>query len=477
MLIAAGSIPMAGCASPVPARSPLADGPHRVASPLESFWSSNGGLGTFGPPLEEARVEGSLLRQSFLNAEMILDPSLPEGARVYLAPLGLQLGLAEPPVASTGGIETRYFDESGHFLYPGFALFYDRMDGSRLAGPPIGEVRFRDGWVVQPFRNLGLIRAESAAPSEVRFLSYGLAARPDLTPQVSPESAFLPPGLHARPFAAMIDRLGGESVIGPPLTDPFLSADGSLEQVYERAVLYSPLESPAQVRLRALGSALGPADPAVLEAAEGFDLYAPQTGHNIAWAFAAFYTARGGASTLGLPLEEAVLTGEVLRQRFESVVLEYHFELPPLLAVQLASLGTEYLLQLPARAIGGSAAGEATSPLPSTPFSQQPAYRVATLATFPVLRVGATQEITVTVTSTEGGPIAGLVPLVVIHTTRADIYPAMPATDDGGISRLALPLVDIQPGEIVNFEVFIIGDAGVGYALGQFAVGSGSPPP
>jgi hypothetical protein len=408
---------------------------------------------------------------------MILDPSLPEGARVYLASLGVQLGLAEPPVASTGGTETRYFEESGHFLYPGFALFFDRMDGSRLAGPPIGEVRFRDGWVIQPFRNLGLIRAESASPSEVRFLSYGLAARPDLAPQVSAESALLPPGLHARPFAAMIDRLGGESVIGPPLTDPFLSADGSLEQVYERAVLYSPLESPAQIRLRALGSALGPPDPAVPEAAEGFDLYAPQTGHNVAWAFAGFYAARGGASTLGLPLEEAVLTGEVLRQRYESVVLEYHFELPPLLAVQLAPLGTAYLLQLPAQSIGGPPEGEATSPIPSSPLPQPPAYRVTTVATFPVLRVGATQEITVTVTSAEGGPVAGLVPLVVIHTTRADIFPAMPPTDDGGTSRLALPLADIQPGEIVNFEVFISGDSGVGYALGQFVVGSGSPPP
>lgn len=476
MLMAATTMMVAGCASPVPARSPLADGPHRVASPLEAFWSANGGLGTFGPPLEEARVEGSLLRQTFLNAEMILDPSLPESSRVYLAPLGLQLGLAEPPVAPTGGSETRYIQDTGHFLYPGFALFYDRMDGSRLAGPPIGEVRFRDGWVVQPFRNLGLIRAESAPPSEVRWLSYGLAARPDLTPQVARESAFLPPGLHARPFAAMIDRLGGESVIGPPLTDPFLSADGSLEQVYERAVLFSPLESPAQVRLRALGSALGPADPAVLDAAEGFDLYAPQTGHNIAWAFAAFYTAHGGASTLGLPLEEAVLTGGVLRQRYESVVLEYHFDLPPLLAVQLAPLGAGYLLQLPAQPMGGPAA-EATSLLPSTPFSLEPAYRVTTLATFPVLRVGATQEITVTVASTEGDPVGGVVPLVVIHTARADIYPAFPPTDASGISRLALPLADIQPGEIVNFEVFIAGDAGVGHALGQFVVGSGSPLP
>ncbi|MGH2626556.1 MAG: hypothetical protein ACRDHY_07905, partial [Anaerolineales bacterium] len=285
LLGAAAATILVGCATPVPAGSSFSEGPHSVAAPFESYWTAGGGLATFGPPLEDARLEGSRLRQTFLNAELVLDPSLPDADRIYLAPLGMQLGLAEPPVPASGEAGERYFEATGHPVYAGFSQVYDRIGGEVLVGPPIGEVQFRDGWVIQNYRNMGLVRPESSAPSDIRFLAYGLAFRPDLSAQAA-SSSVLPPGLRPRPFAAMIDRLGTESVIGPPLTNPFLAGDGSLEQVYERVVLYSPVDAPSQVRLRPLGSALGPADPAVVDASADFGLYTPQTGHNIAWAFA-----------------------------------------------------------------------------------------------------------------------------------------------------------------------------------------------
>lgn len=456
----------------MPAGSSLSEGPHPIAAPFEAYWTANGGLATFGPPLEESRLEESRLRQTFLNAELVLDPSLPASDRIYPAPLGMQLGLAEPPVPASGQAGERYFESTGHSVYPGFSQAYDRIGGEALAGPPIGEVQFRDGWVIQHYRNMGLIRPESSAPSEIRFLAYGLAVRPDLSAQAAGFSV-LPPGLRPRPFAAMIDRLGSESVIGPPLTHPFLAGDGSLEQVYERAVLYSPVDAPAQVRLRPLGSALGPADPAVLDASADFGLYAPQSGHNIAWAFASFYSSRGAADVLGLPLEEAKMTADVLRQRYENVVLEYHFELPPLLAVQLAPLGREYFRRLPSQVAQGAAGGDPTPPASQVPAPES-AYLVRAQVSLFVLPLGALQQFTVWINGPDGAPVAGVTPLLAIHTARADIFPALPATDVQGVSSAAIPLSGVQPGEIVNFEVFVAGEAGVGYAFGQFAVRVGS---
>lgn len=475
-LAGSAAILLSGCATPVPAGSSLSEGPHSIAAPFEAYWTANGGLATFGPPLEEARLEAAHLRQTFLNAELVLDPSLLESDRIYLSPLGMQLGLAEPPVPASVGTGNRYFESTGHSVYAGFSQAYGRIGGETLAGPPIGEVQFRDGWVIQHYRNMGLIRPESSAPSDVRFLAYGLASRPDLSAQAPAASSILPPGLRPRPFAAMIDRLGSESVIGPPLTNPFLAGDGSLEQVYERAVLYSPVEAPAQVRLRPLGSALGPADPAVIDASADFGLYAPQSGHNIAWAFAGFYSSRGGADILGLPLEEAQMTGDVLRQRYENLVLEYHFELPPLLAVQLAPLGREYFRRLPSQVAQEAGGADPTPPSPEIPVPES-AYLVRAQVSLSVLPLGELQQFTVWIAGPDGAPIAGLTPLLAIHTARADLFPALPVTDPLGVSSAEIALNDVQPGEIVNFEIFVAGESGVGYAFGQFAVRVGADAP
>lgn len=466
---------LSGCASPVPAGPSVSGGSHAIAAPFESFWTANGGLATFGPPLEPARLEGSRLRQTFLNAELVLDPSLPAADRIYLAPLGTQLGLAEPPVPASGEAGERYFEVTGHAVYAGFSQAYGRLGGETLAGPPIGEVQFREGWVLQHFRRLGLARPESSAPSDIRYLAYGLASRPDLTVE-APGASVLPPGIRPRPFAAMIDRLGTESVIGPPLTNPYLASDGSLEQVYERVVLYSPVDAPAQVRLRGLGIALGPADPAVADASADFGLYAPQTGHNIAWAFAGFYSSRGGAEVLGLPLEEAKMAGDVLRQRYENLVLEYHFELPPLLAVQLAPLGREYFRRLPSP-VAQDAAGIDPTPPPSQASAPPSAFQIRAQVSLSVLPLGAQQQFTVWVTRPDGAPVSGVTPLLAVHTARGDLFPALPATDEQGVSTATVPLNEVQPGEIVNFEVFVAAEEGVGYAFGQFAIRVGPSRP
>jgi hypothetical protein len=251
------------------------------------------------------------------------------------------------------------------------------------------------------------------------------------------------------------------------LSDPHSGSDGALEQVFANAVLYSPSDSPGSVRLRALGAALGEAEPPVTGPSDTVGLYMPQSGHYVLWAFANFYRAHGAEAVLGLPLEEAKTVNGVLRQRFENAVLEYHPELPPHLAVQLAPLGVDYALA------SGIQTAEPSSPAiraPTIPACEGIA-SVTTQPELAILPADGLQRITVQVQRPDGSPWAGVTPIVVVHAPSGDLYPVVPPTDTSGLTAASLNIGELRTGEIVNYEVVVAAEACTGYAIGQFAGG------
>jgi hypothetical protein len=381
---------------------------------------------------------------------------------VTLAPLGLSLGLAEPPTPPPGDPAARYFPATGHTVYTGFLEAYGRLGGEAIVGAPISEVRFEEGLIYQYFENLGFFREETASPSEVHLIAFGLAS---LGGQASRtvENALLPPGLRERPFAAFLDRYGGEAFFGRALSDPYITADGNLEQIYERAVLWSPLGEPEQARLRPLGLGLGPAEPPVEPSAEPGAIYVPATGHNIPSAFSSAYEARGGEDVFGLPLEEAHTEGNLLSQRFENGVLEDHDDLPNPLAVQLAPLGTRYTPPVIAESQEGSSGGTPTT----VPQMEGPV--ASTWVDHPLLEPGSEQYVHIEVVRPDGTPWSGVVPLVRVAAPQGAFYPSVPATGPDGRCFFTLQLEDLPPGEIITYEVVVTGDYGTAYAIGQFA--------
>ncbi len=284
----------------------------------------------------------------------------------------------------------------------------------------------------------------------------------------------LPPEIRSRPFGLFLDRSGRELLFGKPLTEPYLAPDEAIEQVYENAVLYSPKEDPSTVLLRPLGRLEGPPDPPVGRAAEADSLYFAQTGHNVRWAFAAFYRTRGGPDMFGLPLEEAGLLEGVLSQRFEKVILQYRFDLPAHLAVQLAPVGREYLngrtdvasppTQYPAT--------ETPAPTPALPSTNA---LVTTQIDYPVLPAGTPQRVNIRVELPEGAPWTGVVPVMAIQGPRSTLYVEAPATDHEGRSQVTIVMDDLRPGEIVNYEVAVAAEQRIAYTIGQFAGGFGEP--
>jgi hypothetical protein len=191
-------------------------------------------------------------------------------------------------------------------------------------------------------------------------------------------------------------------------------------------------------------------------------------GHNVAWAFAEYYLSGGRHSLIGLPLEEARLEGDVLRQRFESALLEYRFLLPAHLAVQLAPLGTGYFASLPAEAMAAASLVVPTATMP--PPGPDLALRLTIHVEYPILPLDQIQTITLIVTDNDGVPVEGATALVVLRGPRSDVTPDFPATGPDGSTRAQVVHSDLLPGEIVNLEALAsLGDR-IGYAFGQYVV-------
>ena len=439
-----------------------------VAPEFEAFWSGGGGLATYGPPISSPRRVGGNLVQTFLAVEMIYAEGV-SGDEVRLAPLGWELGLAEPAVPPGDGQSDAYDSDTGHTVYAGFAGLVQRLGGKRIVGGPISEVAFRDGQIVQYFENLGLVRPENASPADARLIALGLTYRPPADSfGLDTESVVLSGLIRQRPFASYLEPYGGESLFGQPLTDPYLADDGALEQVYERAVVFSPDGSRQNAGLRPIGIWLGPAAEPVAPVKESGATYFEETGHNIQWAFADFFRAHDGRRLFGLPLEEASLQGEVMTQRFENAVLRYRFDLPAGLAVQMAPVGRSYLASRPApTAEASSPAGVA---IPAAEGARQDLQVEAALGQA-VLAAGEAQTIILRVTRRDGSPVSGA-PVVVRWSGRGiEGEKSLPSTDTDGRTSSSWHDAEAAPGEIVNVLATALEGEVYGLALLQYAYG------
>lgn len=444
-----------------------------VAPEFRESWSHGGGLATYGPPISTPRREAGRVRQTFLAVEMVYQESA-SGGEVNLAPLGWALGLAEPAEPPIDGQGETYDSETGHTVYTGFEGLYDKLGGKAVVGGPISEVVFRDGQIVQYFENLGLYRPENASPAEARLIALGLTYRPPAGSfGLDTESVLLSGLIRERPFASFLAPHGGEALFGQPLTDPYLAEDGALEQVYERAVVYSPDGSEQGAALRPIGSWLGPAAESVPPAEAPGTIYFDETGHNVQWAFADFYRAHAGRRLFGLPLGESSLQGEVMVQRFENAVLTYRFDLPPALAVQLAPMGQAYLASRPAPI------AEAVSPadvaLPAAEGAEQDLQLAAALGAA-VLAPGDEQTITLRVTRSDGSPVEGVPVVLEWIGRRSERKKTLVATDEDGRTSWSWRDSDASPGEIVNVLAGAKQGEAHGAALLQYAYGFPSNP-
>ncbi len=153
-------------------------------------------------------------------------------------------------------------------------------------------------------------------------------------------------------FADYYQALGGEAVVGRPLTDEFIHGQ-VLVQIFERLGFERPLAGDGALGLIPLGLKLGRQTPplpasAIAALAGPNQRHFPETGHLVMEPFLALYEELGGEALLGQPITEIAVEEGRIVQYYEYGSLEWAQGDPE--PIRLGRLGEAYLrhLNLPA---------------------------------------------------------------------------------------------------------------------------------
>ncbi len=302
---------LAGCSPKMPVAAPE-PGTYSVDAVFREFYASLGGRDLLGPPITAVFNYRGKQCQYTQNALMCFDVMAQGFERFSLYPIGANLGVKEDPGLSSGdGLVV-----DGYRIYEEFEDIYHRLYGSLYVGKPLTQPRYNasKNRIEQYFENVGFYKNLDEPAGEVYLLSYGVFACSSDCRYSPPASAQVVASLTSveQPFLSRIVRLGGLSVFGVPLTDPYPAADGNIEQVYENVVLYAPPEDPGSVRLRNITELMGmpavaPIAPIYTEA-DGVVFYPVQgdLGFHVPLIFDRFIAQHGGLEISGHPLADVI---------------------------------------------------------------------------------------------------------------------------------------------------------------------------
>jgi len=428
---------------------------YEVAPLFREFHNSLGGEEVLGAAISQPFDFNQLECQYTVNALMCEDPLLSTEARFSLYPLGT---IFKVPVTSealsdkNGGLEV-----NGISIYEEFIPFYQQSSAGRYAGKPINppSINYAQQRVEQYFENIGLYRSFNDAPGEVKLLAYGAFACDQVCnylPQV--EAIILDPSRAAadQPFLPALGAMDSSTVFGVPLTQPYIAKDGSLEQVYTNAILYSPADNPDKISLRPLPETLGipRAEPGAQthDSGENVVFYPvkDELGYYVPSVFDAFIVAHGGRGFSGDPLSETIeISPGVYRQCFTYYCLLYNPALVEEERVSLAPLGQQYLEGLE----------NAGSELNPAVISNETVTLLVN-EQYPMLPGGKTQRIEILVTKTEDQTaLAGVEATLEVLLPDGERYSGeFPGTSKEGKAVLEIPAQESAPnGSIMVYEV------------------------
>lgn len=339
------TLALAGCANATPTPAVGVD------ARFIEFYNLMGGERTLGKALGPAFQREGKVWQYTENALMVYDESKPVGDRFNFAPIGLSLQVSDPPLpAPEDQPDVRYLN--GHIVFNGFEPLFDSLGGVRFVGYPLTEVRWNpeQSRYEQYFEKMGFYRRQDE--SQVFLLPYGRIecqrkpSEPGCSASIS--EAIIETSALPQPFLPIVERLGQEFT-GAPLSQPYLAADGMLEQVYENIVLAVSPGNLRTIGLRPLPLLTGYQraayvpplnDPLMtfmtLDSVTGL-------GHNIPRPFLTYIAAHGGQELAGKPIGELFEENGIRRQCFENYCLDFDPAAPPQAQIRPAPLGGIYL--------------------------------------------------------------------------------------------------------------------------------------
>jgi len=386
---------------------------------FREFYDWLGGENVLGPVISEKFGKGGYEYQYTAAVLMVYIPNADDNQRYQLAPLGMELGIAEPPMNPDS--------PTGHEIYPGFLDIYNLMGGIRYAGVPITEPHYNadKGRIEQYFENVGFYHLE-ADFDNVHLLHYG-AWKCGVSPEEATVRVWSSVGSS---FDAAVQRLD-PTLTGYPLTETYTAFDGVLEQIFENVVIIADINNPGNIRLRPILGMIG------IPVQEPGNYLIPKP-------FREFIDRNSGLEFTGQPLTEyAGLSSEVFRQCFSNLCLDYFPNAPKGFDVRPAPLGYTYksLYYLPGeQQISGNSKSEIT---------------LRVWETYPLLANSQKQEIGVRLESGQK-PLENFEPILTLNVPgMGDIGYKFPPTNQDGTSYLVLDPINAANGTRIEYQVCV----------------------
>ncbi len=434
---------------------PSASHTYEIAPVFREFHASLGGEQVIGQGISQIFDFNDYQCQYTVNVLMCQDPLLSGEARFMLYPLGSVFEIPGTNAAAAG--ETDGVVVNGVGIYEEFMPVYEQFSGERYAGSPINQaiINYSQQRVEQYFENIGMYRSFNDPPGMVKLLAYGAFAC-DQVCSYAPlaEAIIIDPARAAadQPFLPALGEMDSSSIFGIPLTQPYIAKDGSLEQVYTNAILFSPADNPEKISLRALPELLGiPREqpvPQLHDSGENVVFYPVngELGFHVPAVFDAFIVAHGGRKFSGDPISgTSEISPGLYRQCFTYYCLLYNPTAAKEEQVILAPLGQQYLDSLEAAANG----------LNPVVISGE-TVRLEVTEQYPMLSRGDLQRIEILVTQTgDESPLAGIEATLEMHLPDGDPYTGLfPPTSKEGRASLEIPYPESVPnGSILVYEV------------------------
>ncbi len=462
---------------------------------FRDFYELLGGPDSLGPAISPLFIYNDVKYQYTLAALLVYDAYQPDGQRFHLAALGLDLGIAEPPVQQPEGENARYIN--GHVIYQGFVPLYEKLNGIRYVGKPVSEVHYNAAKrrYEQHFENLGFFWMEETPAEEVYLLAYG-AWKCDSScrrPQLGSAEVVLPFRV-AKTFADSVARLGA-SFTGFAISEAYQTPDGFTEQVYENLVLALDASQPARIFPRAITTRLGyhPEPLRTRRLEEGYYFYEIQEGmgYNIPSHFWEYISKHGGAEVSGPPIGEiAQVKSNLIRQCFVNLCLDeeklvdgksrvrpaplgYSYRLLPVLELRETQALPEFPASIHPEVLPETGPVQEATVITETAPAQEPILlpesappqevlsnsqtgemSVQVWESLPMVSPNQRQEIGVSV-FVNGVPVGGLEPdLIVLLPDGNRTYYMFPTGTDGQ-SRQILEPVNAPNGTLIPYEVCI----------------------
>lgn len=245
-------------------------------------------------------------------------------------------------------------------------------------------------------------------------------------------------------FQSVVDA---ESVLGYPITEEFVNAEGVSVQYFQRARL--ELRN-GQAQLSALGKLM-------YEQGVQLNINNPlacrtyRGNLSVCFAFLEFFDAHGGLALFGYPISPFEYQGNMIVQYFENGRLEWHPANPEGQRVVMAELGTAYFYK----------SSEDIGLLkPVMPLNERVGSQVVSLnvSAFPWKAVTYStddQLIFIVVQDQTSQPVQGAIGQAKITWTTGQVQILPILTGDTGIATLSVPIVEQPYGGLVTVDVLV----------------------